>query len=341
MSIVSNKVFFICTARESNPLVDPSNLSDGLHYFEVYGIDCKAPWRGHIERRYIEVPHGASWAEVTMKTSGFDTVRRFYVAVPTAKTFEMGDFCKFSFSAAKSFSFRVVSSQTLELVISQFWPSGTGSHETASVDFEVVLHGIKVNEEEVILDGSDAPVRIDAETLLVFEELAPVALLNKIRVPYRPINSKIIALSTDRDKLPSGKQILALTLNYKIKLEDGAQIKPHIPLLNDRIYETKFESQFYMISDSNKHVYSIGDAYPSSSNLPKGEYILQLYLRYMFLSEHKPWMRVCILLSISVITKLAYHKCAYLFEDRKIFIHKSAFNTVPRYQVLEYAVSQL
>ncbi|KAL2998848.1 hypothetical protein AAZX31_09G125400 [Glycine max] len=207
----------------------------------------------------------------------------------------MGDFCKFSFSAAKSFSFRVVSSQTLELVISQFWPSGTGSHETASVDFEVVLHGIKVNEEEVILDGSDAPVRIDAETLLVFEELAPVALLNKIRVPYRPINSKIIALSTDRDKLPSGKQILALTLNYKIKLEDGAQIKPHIPLLNDRIYETKFESQFYMISDSNKHVYSIGDAYPSSSNLPKGEYILQLYLRYMFLSEHKPWMRVCIL----------------------------------------------
>ena len=119
---------------------------------------------GHIERRYIEVPHGASWAEVTMKTSGFDTVRRFYVgavqvrleawnflrlwsvlltcflcpAVPTAKTFEMGDFCKFSFSAAKSFSFRVVSSQTLELVISQFWPSGTGSHETASVDFEVL-----------------------------------------------------------------------------------------------------------------------------------------------------------------------------------------------------------
>ena len=58
--------------------------------------------------------------------------------MPTAKTFEMGDFCKFSFSAAKSFSFRVVSSQTLELVISQFWPSGTGSHETASVDFEVL-----------------------------------------------------------------------------------------------------------------------------------------------------------------------------------------------------------
>jgi len=34
---------------------------------------------GHIERRYIEVPHGATWAEATMKTSDFDTARRFYV----------------------------------------------------------------------------------------------------------------------------------------------------------------------------------------------------------------------------------------------------------------------
>lgn len=39
---------------------------------------------------------------------------------------------------------------------------------------------------------------------------------------------------------------------YKIKLEDGAEIKPQIPFLNGRIYDTKFESQFYMISDSNK-----------------------------------------------------------------------------------------
>ncbi|KAK7273163.1 hypothetical protein RIF29_14211 [Crotalaria pallida] len=80
----------------------------------------------------------------------------------------------------------------------------------------VVFHGIEVNQEEVVLDGSEAPVRIDAETLLASEELAPVAILNTIRVPYRPVDSKISALSTDRDKLPSGKQILALTLTYKV-----------------------------------------------------------------------------------------------------------------------------
>lgn len=40
----------------------------------------------------------------------------------------------------------------------------------------------------------------------------------QIRVPYRPIDSKICALSADRDKLPSGKQILALTLTWVLYL---------------------------------------------------------------------------------------------------------------------------
>lgn len=34
----------------SSVIVDPTNLSDGLHYYEIYGIDCKAPWRGPLFR---------------------------------------------------------------------------------------------------------------------------------------------------------------------------------------------------------------------------------------------------------------------------------------------------
>lgn len=34
---------------------------------------------GHIERRYVEVPSGANWVEVTMRVSNFDTARRFFV----------------------------------------------------------------------------------------------------------------------------------------------------------------------------------------------------------------------------------------------------------------------
>ncbi|GMP24461.1 hypothetical protein CsSME_00001721 [Camellia sinensis var. sinensis] len=127
---------------------------------------------------------------------------------------------------------------------------------------------------------------MDAEALLSSEKLAPAAILSKIRIPYCPIDTKLCTLPTDRDKLPSGKQILALTLAYKFKLEDGAEVKPQIPLLNNHIYDNKFGSQFYMISDSNKRVYTMGDVYPNSTKLPKGEYKLQLYLRLRLISEH-------------------------------------------------------
>ncbi|KAF5457840.1 hypothetical protein F2P56_021917 [Juglans regia] len=302
--------------RSFNIVVDPTHLSEGLHYFELFGVDCKAPWRGplfripititkamavvnrppvvsfsrmpfqpgHIERRYIEVPHGASWVEATIQTSGFDTTRRFFVDAvqicPLQRPKKWESVVTFSSPATKSFAFPVVGGRTMELTIAQFWSSGIGSHGTTVVEFEVVFHGININKEEVVLDGSEAPTRIDAEALLASEKLAPVALLNKVRTSYRPFESKLSALATDRDKLPSGKQTLSLTLVYKFKLEDAAEVKPQIPLLNNRIYDTKFESQFYMISDTNKRVYAMGDAYPNSSKLPKGEFNLQLYLRH-------------------------------------------------------------
>ncbi|XXG85157.1 hypothetical protein AAC387_Pa11g0297 [Persea americana] len=302
--------------RGFNVVVDPTKLSDGLHYYEVYGIDCKAPWRGplfrvpititkpkilknhppvisfnkisflpgHIERRFIEVPLGATWVEATMRTSGFDTPRRFYIDTvqicPLKRPGKWESAVTFSSPSLKSFTFPVEGGQTLELAISQFWSSGIGSHEVAFVDFEIQFHGVSINKEEVVLDGSEAPIRIDAKALLSSEKLVPTAILNKIRVPYRPVDSNLSSLPTCRDKLPSGKQILALTLTYKFKLEEGAEIKPHIPLLNNRIYDTKFESQFYFISDSNKRVYATGDAYPKSVKLGKGEYSLQLYIRH-------------------------------------------------------------
>ncbi|KAA8533720.1 hypothetical protein F0562_031237 [Nyssa sinensis] len=302
--------------RSFNVVVDPTNLSDGLHYYELYGIDCKAPWRGplfripvtitkpmgvknrpplisysgmsflpgHIERKYVEVPIGATWVEATMRTSGFDTARRFFVDTvqisPLLRPMKWESVITFSSPSAKSFTFPVEGGRTMELAIAQFWSSGIGSHGTTIVDFEIGFHGININKEEVVLDGSEAPVRIDAEALLSSEKLVPAAILNKIRVPYRPIDAKLSTLPTDRDKLPSGKQILALTLTYKFKLEDGAEVKPQVPLLNNRIYDNKFESQFYMISDSNKRVYAMGDVYPDSKKLPKGEYTLQLYLRH-------------------------------------------------------------
>lgn len=41
---------------------------------------------GQIERRFIEVPFGASWVEATMRTYGFDTARRFFIDTVQVKS---------------------------------------------------------------------------------------------------------------------------------------------------------------------------------------------------------------------------------------------------------------
>lgn len=36
----------------------------------------------------------------------------------------------------------------------------------------------------------------------------------QLKIPYRPVESNLTSLPTNRDKLPSGKQIIALTLTW-------------------------------------------------------------------------------------------------------------------------------
>ncbi|KAG6481698.1 hypothetical protein ZIOFF_058317 [Zingiber officinale] len=301
-------------------VVDPVGLGDGLHYHEVYGIDCRAPWRGplfrvpitiikpiasigrppivtfsnvsfcpgHIERKFIEVPLGATWVQATMRASGFDTARRFFIDTiqicPLERPRKWESVVMFSSPSVKSFAFPVKGGFAMELTVAQFWSSGIGSHEATLVDFEIAFHGIIINQESLMLDGSEAPVRVSARSLLAAEKLLPASTLNKailqMKIALHPVDANLKTLLTNRDKLPSGKQIIALTLTYKFKLDEGAEVKPHIPLLNNRIYDTKFESQFYTISDSNKRVYASGDAYPDYVKLPKGEFTLRLHSRH-------------------------------------------------------------
>ncbi|KAH9326944.1 hypothetical protein KI387_007122, partial [Taxus chinensis] len=190
------------------------------------------------------------------------------VICPKIRSLQWESVVTFLSPSLKSFSHRVESGRTVEITIAQFWSSGNGSHATTLVDLEVEFHGISANKEEILLSGSDAPTKIDVKALST-ETLAPVAVLTKVRVPYRPVKSVLLPLPTTLDRFPSGTQIYGLTLTYKFTVAEACDVLAHVPLLNNRIYDTQFESQFFMISDINKRVLAMGDVYPKATKLPK------------------------------------------------------------------------
>lgn len=62
---------------------------------------------------------------------------------------------------------------------------------------KIAFHGINVKKEEVILDGSDAPLRIDTEALLASENISPAAILNKVECCT--LNGEIIIILVSLD----------------------------------------------------------------------------------------------------------------------------------------------
>lgn len=105
-----------------------------------------------------------------MKTSGFETARRFFIDAVQVKHFvdlikhlaisqmtgcSLTFFCvqisplqrpkkwdsvaTFSFPSSKTFAFPAEGGLAMELAIAQFWSSGVGIHETTVVDLEVTF----------------------------------------------------------------------------------------------------------------------------------------------------------------------------------------------------------
>ena len=66
-------IFIMCD------LYNKQVLLNGCQFFMFFFCFSIIITAGHIERRYMEVPLGATWAEATIRTSGFDTTRRFYI----------------------------------------------------------------------------------------------------------------------------------------------------------------------------------------------------------------------------------------------------------------------
>lgn len=109
------------------------------------------------------------------------------------------------------------------------------------------------------------------------EELSPSITLKHAVAILKPVESKISPL-TERDIVPPTRQIYQNILTYNLHLTKPFEIALHAPLFSSVLYESEYESQFWMLFDTNKMMIGCGDAYSNSNliKLEKGDYTIKM-----------------------------------------------------------------
>ena len=95
------------------------------------------------------------------------------------------------------------------------------------------------------------------------------------------MDAKVVPLGA-RDVIPDERTIYELQLTYNFNVSKSTDITPNLALLSDVLYESEFESQLWMLYNSQKQLVACGDAYPSrwSVKVVKDDYVLKAHVRH-------------------------------------------------------------
>ncbi|KAL6054111.1 tripeptidyl-peptidase II Tpp2, variant 2 [Balamuthia mandrillaris] len=249
---------------------------------------------GFIFRKFVSVPMGATHAKVKIRTRNIDTKRLLVLhalQLLPEKAFchtetEKYLWCHGPIIDEQVVTFKIVSGITLELCLAQFW-SSLGD---TVVDLMVEFYGLSsslsacsplTDLQQAVFDGKEKIMRVDVRSCLHREVLSPSVVLNTWQHPVLP-SSHFIRLLPDiqRDTLPNGSAIYEMILSYNFKLTTGAEVCPKAPVLRTLLYDSPYESQFWMIFDSNKQLMASGDFRPEYKKLPKGDYVIRFQIRH-------------------------------------------------------------
>ncbi|GAB6021153.1 hypothetical protein CHUAL_003784 [Chamberlinius hualienensis] len=304
------------TARSFNIKVDPLGLSFGLHHASVKAFDVSCPQKGplfripitvvkphvvnettryqfkchdvsfkpgYICRKFFVVPDGATRAELSLQLCDPSPDAKFVVhavQLQSQRSFKTVEFNKMLNLAEQCESvqtFSVNGTSVLEVAIGKWWTSPGD----VRLNFNVSFHGLLPDQKSIIMHAADGIYKLGVSSFLFYEELMPNITLKQHVQILKPCENTIVALGP-RDLFPDGRQIYEIQLNYNFIVSKATEVTPSCPLLCELLYESEFESQLWMIFNSNKRLICSGDAYPSSytTKLEKGSYVLKLHVRH-------------------------------------------------------------
>lgn len=253
-----------------------------------------------IMRRFFHVPTYATWSVLKLKT--MDTVpNKFFIhtmqVIPfkNCRSVESQRFITLTNESELVHTFRCEGNNVLEVCIAKYWSTAGSTEITVNVEF----HGISTSNDSKFIVGllkkeirlisvqlfsdimhaANGVHRIDLRTLRSEEVTPAISLKNAIQI-LRPTDTKISPLN-ERDIIPVGRQVYQNVLTYSFHLTKQQEISIKCPFLSSVLYESKFDSQIWMVFDSNKMMVASGDAFSGTNfiKLEKGEYVVRLQVR--------------------------------------------------------------
>ncbi|XP_078488477.1 tripeptidyl-peptidase 2 isoform X1 [Ciona intestinalis] len=298
-------------ARSFSIKVDPRGLPPGAHFAQIQGFDTQSPHRGplfsvpvtvikmetvqrsleykknvdnqvfkpgQISRHFIQVPEGATWAEMRMFNHSKEQSSRFVlhcIQLHEQRAFREHEFYKFVTilsSSSTEQAFPVQGGLCLELCVARWW-SNIGE---VSVSYNVEFHGVNPSDKFITMHAVDGIHRLELKSLLL-EEISPTVSLKHIVQPVRPVEHNIRPL-TSRDMLLGEKPIYEMVNTYSVHMTKASDVIISFPIMSDLLYENEYNSQLWLLFNSNKCLIAAGDAYPDhyGCKLEKGDYTVRL-----------------------------------------------------------------
>ncbi|XP_065200491.1 tripeptidyl-peptidase 2 isoform X2 [Planococcus citri] len=310
----------INSTREFAARVDPTGLLSGVHATTIKAYDSRRPEKGAVFKVEVTVLKYDTLAEDAIKPEvkftdvafGANIIKRHFIRVPEEATWATIEIENLATSKEKSGRFILHCSQIrprrscnevdyrktffvfdknesplglqvkggliLQVTLAKFW-SSLGEMR---VNYSVHFSGCHPNPSELTMSHSEGLYRFDLYPSLQTEEVQVNASLKNNVTVIKLVDSVISPLTSERDIIPPNTIIYQLVLTYNFHINKATDVTLISPFLSDYLYESDYESQLWLLFDSNKRYIAAGDAFPEhyTVKLEKGDYIVRQQVRH-------------------------------------------------------------
>eukprot|EP00698_Gefionella_okellyi_P021016 TRINITY_DN6698_c0_g1_i1.p1 TRINITY_DN6698_c0_g1~~TRINITY_DN6698_c0_g1_i1.p1 ORF type:complete len:1274 (-),score=325.43 TRINITY_DN6698_c0_g1_i1:47-3868(-) len=241
---------------------------------------------GRLHRRFIHVPVGATWADVTVSAQELQDSVPMSMVLHCVQLVNNSAFTKYesqrwfqltSVERHEVVSYAVLGGETLEVCLAQGWSATARGRVSLRVSF----HGIVPSSDQITLLGSELYTPVQVTTPIRVEDLNPAAQLKRLQRSVRPTSAKVQPLRGQRDRLPDGRQISELVLEYSFNVPEAGDVLLRVPPINSYLYDAELESPVsFMLFDANKKFIGSSEYRPKAIKLSKGDYVARVQMRH-------------------------------------------------------------